>query len=189
MSRATQDTAKNGNFICTGLSPSTVALSNALPVRLLLLHRSPTTPNMHCYIFGLGFCAFARHYSRNHFCFLLLRVMRCFSSPRSPSTLSGMTQLHCAGLPHSDITGSMVICTYPMLFAAYHVLLRLPEPRHPPFALCLLFFLYRIAYNIYMHTARCFVFYFFTSLLSSICQRSSFLTSLAFGDAPGICLL
>ena len=41
---------------------------------------------MHCYIYGLGFCAFARHYSRNHFCFLLLWVMRCFSSPRSPST-------------------------------------------------------------------------------------------------------
>ncbi len=30
--------------------------------------------------FGLGFCAFARHYLRNHFCFLLLRLLRCFSS-------------------------------------------------------------------------------------------------------------
>ena len=86
VSRATQDTAKNYNLICTGLSPPAVALSNALPVQLFLLHRSPTTPNMHCYIYGLGSCAFARHYSRNHFCFLLLWVMRCFSSPRSPST-------------------------------------------------------------------------------------------------------
>jgi hypothetical protein len=33
----------------------------------------------------------------------------------------------------------MVICTYPKLIAAYHVLHRLPEPRHPPFALILLF--------------------------------------------------
>ena len=33
---------------------------------------------------GLGSSAFARHYLRNHFCFLLLRVLRCFSSPRSP---------------------------------------------------------------------------------------------------------
>ncbi len=34
---------------------------------------------------GLGFSAFARHYSRNHCCFLFLRVLRCFSSPgRSP---------------------------------------------------------------------------------------------------------
>ena len=34
---------------------------------------------------GLGCSAFARHYLRNHFCFLLLWVLRCFSSPRSPS--------------------------------------------------------------------------------------------------------
>ena len=35
---------------------------------------------------GLGFSDFARHYSRNHFCFLFLRVLRCFSSPGSPHT-------------------------------------------------------------------------------------------------------
>jgi hypothetical protein len=29
---------------------------------------------------GLGSCAFARHYLRNHYCFLLLQVLRCFSS-------------------------------------------------------------------------------------------------------------
>ena len=39
------------------------------------------------------------------------------------------------GLPHSDICGSRDICSSPQLFAAYHVLLRLREPRHPPFAL------------------------------------------------------
>ena len=33
---------------------------------------------------GLGSSAFARHYLRNHFYFLLLWVLRCFSSPRSP---------------------------------------------------------------------------------------------------------
>ena len=31
---------------------------------------------------SLGCCAFARHYLRNHYCFLFLRVLRCFSSPR-----------------------------------------------------------------------------------------------------------
>ena len=31
--------------------------------------------------------AFARRYSRNHCCFLLLRVLRCFSSPRWPHLL------------------------------------------------------------------------------------------------------
>ena len=39
------------------------------------------------------------------------------------------------GFPHSDILGSMVICTSPGLFAAYHVFLRLLVPRHPPCAL------------------------------------------------------
>ena len=45
-----------------------------------------------------------------------------------------------SGLPHSEISGSQVVCTYPKLIAAYHVLLRLPEPRHPPFALSFFFF-------------------------------------------------
>ena len=33
---------------------------------------------------GLGSSAFARRYLRNHFCFLFLRLLRCFSSPGSP---------------------------------------------------------------------------------------------------------
>ena len=40
-----------------------------------------------------------------------------------------------AGLPHSDIPGSMDICSSPRLFAACHVLLRLLMPRHSPCAL------------------------------------------------------
>ena len=39
------------------------------------------------------------------------------------------------GLLHSDISGSMCACHSPELFAAYHVLLRLLMPRHPPCAL------------------------------------------------------
>ena len=39
------------------------------------------------------------------------------------------------GFPHSDICGSMLICSSPQLFAAYHVLLRLLMPRHSPCAL------------------------------------------------------
>ena len=39
------------------------------------------------------------------------------------------------GLPHSDIRGSRLICSSPQLFAACHVLLRLPVPRHSPCAL------------------------------------------------------
>ena len=39
------------------------------------------------------------------------------------------------GFPHSDIRGSMLICSSPRLFAACHVLLRLLMPRHSPCAL------------------------------------------------------
>ena len=50
-----------------------------------------------------------------------------------------MTGVHPAGFPHSDICGSMDICSSPQLFAAYHVFLRLLVPRHPPCALfCLI---------------------------------------------------
>ena len=46
-----------------------------------------------------------------------------------------MSSLQDDGLSHSEISGSKVICTYPELIAAYHVLHRLREPRHPPCAL------------------------------------------------------
>ena len=53
-----------------------------------------------------------------------------------------------AGFPHSEICGSMVTCTSPQLIAAYRVLLRLIWPRHPPYALTYLTFVFRfvIAY-------------------------------------------
>ena len=44
--------------------------------------------------------------------------------------------------PHSDISGSMLICSSPKLFAACHVLRRLPMPRHSPYALLRLNYLY-----------------------------------------------
>ena len=39
------------------------------------------------------------------------------------------------GFPHSDICGSMPVCSSPQLFAAYHVFRRPLVPRHPPRAL------------------------------------------------------
>ncbi len=47
---------------------------------------------------------------------------------RIPEVCSG-------GFPHSDISGSLDICSSPKLFAAYHVFHRLLVPRHPPCAL------------------------------------------------------
>ena len=46
---------------------------------------SRSLPHSH-YDRGLGYSDFARHYFRNHYCFLFLRVLRCFSSPGSPHT-------------------------------------------------------------------------------------------------------
>ena len=45
------------------------------------------------------------------------------------------TEVCSARFPHSEICGSMDICSSPQLIAACHVLRRLPVPRHPPYAL------------------------------------------------------
>ena len=50
--------------------------------------------------------------------------------------------------PHSDISGSSLICSSPKLFAACHVLRRLPMPRHSPYALL------SLNYLPYFRTAR-----------------------------------
>ena len=42
------------------------------------------------------------------------------------------TSLQLVRFPHSEIPGSIHICWSPGLIAAYHVLHRLWEPRHPP---------------------------------------------------------
>ena len=48
---------------------------------------------------------------------------------------AAVTRFNLAGFPHSEISGSRVVCTSPELIAAYHVLHRLHAPRHPPCAL------------------------------------------------------
>ena len=91
------------------------------------------------YVTGLGSSPFARRYLGNRFFFLFLRVLRCFSSPGMPFSSYVFTTKYLSIIssrfPHSDIPGSMLACSFPRLFAAYHVLLRLLVPRHPPFAL------------------------------------------------------
>ena len=52
--------------------------SNSIRIK----YRGPTTPTGTPV--GLASSAFARHYLRNHFCFLLLRLLRCFSSAGLP---------------------------------------------------------------------------------------------------------
>ena len=76
------------------------------------------------------------------------------------------------GLPHSDTPGSMAICAYPGFFAAYRVLHRLREPRHPPPAL--LYFLRSnpslTCRQVTLHTGRLAEYFQFALLLFySIC--------------------
>ena len=46
-----------------------------------------------------------------------------------------LTEYCSAGFPHSEICGSMLMCSSPQLIAACHVLHRLLMPRHSPCAL------------------------------------------------------
>ena len=57
------------------------------------------------------------------------------SVPCVRSALLTVPVLQTGGFPHSDISGSIPVCSSPELFAAFHVLLRLLKPRHPPYAL------------------------------------------------------
>ena len=105
--------------------------------------RQSVTPE--CTHSGLGSSAFARRYLQNRVFFLFLRVLRCFSSGGSldtPILKFSVTYLSMnpGEFPHSEIPGSMLICSSPRLIAAYHVFHRLPVPRHSPCALVRLTF-------------------------------------------------
>ena len=71
------------NVLITGVSPSLPYLSRYFDYPSGYTLQS--LPRKH-YVLGLGSSDFARHYFRNHCCFLFLRVLRCFSSPGSPHT-------------------------------------------------------------------------------------------------------
>ena len=76
-----------------------------------------------------------------------------------------MTEVVSAGFPHSDISGSLDICSSPKLFAAYHVFHRLLVPRHPPCALlCLTAAIYSVTWRSRVTT--------FVAFLSSYKQGS-----------------
>ena len=134
--RVTQDTTRPRLASNTGLSPAMVGLSRTffsqsvyhnvvlLPRICVATHTVWALPRSLATTGGIIVY------------FLFLQVLRCFSSLRSPPyNTVRIAGLQPAGLSHSEISGSKVICTYPKLIAAYHVLHRLREPRHPPDAL------------------------------------------------------
>ncbi len=98
----------------------------------IMVAPNPTSPRTFARGFGLPSAAFDRLYSRHRCCFLFLRVLRCFISPRSRSLRSAQ------GLPgqdsHSGIPGSRATCASPGLIAACHALRRRPSRAIPQVA-------------------------------------------------------
>ena len=144
MSRGTLDST-----CCLPVSHTRLSLSMAgfpktilLPSMLTLLWS--ITP---LYFYnGLGSFPFARHYLGNRCFFRERNLFSFFSSGyldvsvhRVPPAYLWIqytvTKVCLAGFPHSEIHGSMDICSSPWLIAAYHVFHRLLVPRHPPCAL------------------------------------------------------
>ena len=116
----------------TGLSPSTAGHSKPLPLahmtgRLTVrpVEQDPTTPTTQP-LTGITrnrfsqSSTFVRHYSRNHYCFLFLRVLRCFTSPRNHQPdyefIWRRPPITTARFPHSDTLGSTLSWQLPEAF-------------------------------------------------------------------------
>ena len=128
-SRATQDTNHLCRRTCTGLSPPTVTFSKRVPLGLHKL-MSVLQPRNTSVAVWANPLSLATTYG----------ITIVFSSSgyldvSVPRVCVFTPCLQHGRFPHSDICGSKVVCTSPQLFAAYHVLHRLLEPRHPPYAL------------------------------------------------------
>ena len=143
MSRATQDSATLRMLARTGLSPSTARLSGRFRFASFLRHRGPTTP-LRPEPQRFGLFPGRSPLLGESLLFSLPTGTKMFQFPAFASLIQGMTVLQTAGLSHSEIRGSTVICTFPRLIAAYHVLHRLQEPRHPPYALSYLLRLFSL---------------------------------------------
>ena len=136
MSRGTLDTVSSSWISLTGLSPSSAGLPRSIllsaknqfhgpnPAVLalrfgLLRFRSPLLTESRFVFFSSGYLDVSVHRVPFHTLWIGVWIHEAFS----------------CGFPHSDICGSLDICSSPQLFAAYHVFLRLLVPRHPPCAL------------------------------------------------------
>ena len=111
--RHTQVASRFHSASRTGLSPAAARHSRRfrpLPDRFttLLLPRL-----MPCDTAGLGSSPFARHYWGNRCYFLFLRVLRCFSSPRSPCAIRAMSGSLPTGCPIRTSGGLGVFATRP----------------------------------------------------------------------------
>ena len=85
----------------------------------LFRFRSPLLPESHVVFSSSGYLDVSVHRVPFLTLWIGVRILEVCSS----------------GFPHSEISGSLDICSSPKLFAAYHVFHRLLVPRHPPYAL------------------------------------------------------
>ena len=149
MSRPTLDTAMSTHLSLTGLSPSLAGFPKTVLLNLLNQLCGPN-PGMHAPRFGL-FRFRSPLLTESHVVFSSSGYLDVSVHRVPPACLCiqhAVTGVRPAGFPHSDICGSMDICSSPQLFAAYHVFLRLLVPRHPPCALfCLTNFTISIAFE------------------------------------------
>ena len=74
--------------------------------------RGPTTPGMRRHTPGLGSSPFARHYWGNHCYFLLLQVLRCFSSLRLPPGTCQDDRRRRPGCPIRKSAGQGIFAPY-----------------------------------------------------------------------------
>ena len=120
----------------TGLSPSLVSFPKTVLLSSLNQFRGPN-PRMLALWFGL-FPFRSPLLWKSHVVFSSSGYLDV-SVHRVPSVWlwihHTVTEVCSARFPHSEISGSMDICSSPKLFAAYHVFHRLLVPRHPPYAL------------------------------------------------------
>ena len=136
MSRGTLDPAMLACLSCTGLSPSLAGFPKTIPVESRNHLCSPQPRGARTTVWALSISLAATlEIEVSFFSSGYLDV----SVPPVPfHTLwigVWILEVCSSGFPHSDISGSMDICSSPKLFAAYHVLHRLSVPRHPPCAL------------------------------------------------------
>ena len=154
MSRGTLDTVLSSLISRTGLSPSLAGFPKTVLLSLMN-HLCGPNPKVHALWFGL-FRVRSPLLTESHVVFSSSGYLDV-SVPRVPlHTLwigVWILEVCSSGFPHSDIRGSMDICSSPRLFAAYHVFLRLSVPRHPPCALLrLTIFCYSVSKSWFVST-------------------------------------
>ena len=136
MSRGTLDPAMSARLSLTGLSPSLAGFPKTILLRIWNQFRGPN-PGVHALRFGL-FPFRSPLLWKSHVVFSSSGYLDV-SVHRVPFLTLWIgvriTEVCSVRFPHSEISGSMDICSSPKLFAAYHVFHRLLVPRHPPYAL------------------------------------------------------